>query len=183
MRTRINYNTSIFLSKVFLRYLKGWILVAESRTRWTAVVTQTAIISLMYVRRSYRKLGFWTSLFILALSLLPQLRFLPPPVGSLACRNRCIAVPTVLMLEALWLDGTELLIGFWPLRAICLLWRNFQFVSIQCFTLSCRLIQCRIRHTCIQSWVCSDTWHALLPTGAKGTEVGFTSIQHTPEET
>lgn len=83
----------------------------------------------MYVRSCYRKLSFWTSLFILALSLPPQLCFLPPPVGSLARRNRCIAVPTVLRLEALWLDGAELLIGFWPLRAVCQLWRSFQLAS------------------------------------------------------
>lgn len=46
-------------------------------------------------------------------------------------------------------------------------------VSIQCFTLPCHLLQCRISHICVQSWVCSDTWHALLPTGAEGTEVSF----------
>lgn len=83
-----------------------------------------------------------------------------PPLGFLlAFRNRHITVPFVLMLEALWLDRTELF--YWLLATgvgffVCLLGffyllrRILQFASIRCFTLPCHCCG----HSCGQSWLC-----------------------------
>lgn len=44
-------------------------------------------------------------------------------------------------------------IGFWSSGVFCLLWRNFQLASIQCFALPCHCCG----HSCGRSWLCFVT--------------------------